>query len=266
ALRVHPRAIVWIPSGASIRGSDASDVGFALALCLLSSPGGSLERICRDDLFIEEMPARAIWTSAYGIDAREVTHAAYQRCVQASVCTPPRVASPDARLALPDHPVSGVTALEAETYCSFVGGRLPTEAEWERAARGDSRPPHRFPWGRAYSERLANHGQIGERPDGIDGYRYAAPVGSFPDGASPFGVLDMAGNVWEWTADRFERGGYATGPSVDPRGADSSNGRVVRGGSWRSSPITLRVSHRVPVPETLSAPDLGFRCAHDARR
>ncbi len=263
SLRVNPRGAVWISAGEFVRGSDASDVAFALALCVLSSPGGSMDRICREELFVEEMPARAIYTSAFGIDATEVTHAEYARCVRASVCAPPRVASSDTRLARGDHPVSGITAREAETFCAFVGGRLPTEAEWERAARGDGQPPRRFPWGEPYSERLANHGQSGERPDGIDGFRYAAPVGSFPDGVSPHGLLDMAGNVWEWTADRFEAGGYATGSAVDPRGARAGAERVVRGGSWRSSPVTLRASHRVPVPESIAAPDLGFRCAYD---
>ncbi len=262
-LRAGLRGRVFIPAGEFVRGSDASDVGFALALCVLTSPGASIERVCRDELFVEEMPARSIFTSAYAIDATEVTHGAYRRCVRASVCAPARVAESDARLARPEHPVAGVTAREAETYCAYAGGRLPTEAEWERAARGDDSPPRRFPWGRPYSERLANHGQSGERSDGIDGFRYAAPVGSFPDGASPHGVLDMAGNVWEWTADRFEPGGYARGPAIDPRGDGAGGERVVRGGSWRSSPMTLRVSHRVPVPESLSAPDLGFRCAYD---
>jgi formylglycine-generating enzyme len=262
-LALEPRGIAWIAAGEFVRGSDAADVGYALALCVLTSPGGRIDRICRDELFLEEMPARSVFTSAYGIDVTEVTHGDYRRCMRASACAPPRVAESDARIALPVHPVTGVTAREAAAFCAFAGGRLPTEAEWERAARGDASPARRFPWGRPYNERLANHGRSGERPDGIDGFRHAAPVGSFADGVSPHGLLDMAGNVWEWTADYFAPGSYARGPTVDPRGEAGGGERVVRGGSWRSSPVTLRVSHRVPVPESLSAPDLGFRCAYD---
>jgi formylglycine-generating enzyme required for sulfatase activity len=262
-LRASERRIVWIPAGDFVRGSDAGDLRYALTLCAITSEALGVESICRDELFVEEIPARVVSLAAYGIDATEVTQAAYRRCVRASVCPPPRIASSDARIGRPDHPVAGVTFDEAATYCAFAGGRLPTEAEWERGARGDDHPARRFPWGQPYNERLANHGKGGERPDGIDRFRYAAPVGSFPDGQSPFGLYDMAGNVWEWTADRFVSGSYAEGPSVDPRGADVGGERLVRGGSWRSSPITLRVTHRVPVPETLSAPDLGFRCAYD---
>jgi formylglycine-generating enzyme required for sulfatase activity len=262
-LRVGPRPIVWIPDGRFVRGSGVSDLRYALTLCVITSDVLAVESLCRDEIFLEETPARMITLRGYGIDRTEVTQAAYRGCVEASRCPPPRVSASDARIGGAEHPVAGVTFHEAALYCDFVGGRLPTEAEWERAARGDGAAHRRFPWGRPYNARLANHGKGGERPDGIDGFRYAAPVGSFPDGRSPFGLDDMAGNVWEWTADRFVAGGYAEGPTVDPRGGDASGERVVRGGSWRSSPITLRVTHRVPVPETLTAPDLGFRCAYD---
>jgi formylglycine-generating enzyme required for sulfatase activity len=261
-LRATPRRIVWIPAGDFVRGSDVDGLRYALALCAITSDAAGVDPLCRDEIFMEETPARVVHLSAYGIDATEVTQAAYRRCVRASACAPPRVASSDERVGLDEHPVAGVTFDEAAAYCAFVGGRLPTEAEWERAARGDDHPGRRFPWGQPYNPRLANHGRGGERPDGIDGFRYAAPVGSFPDGRSPFGLDDMAGNVWEWTADRFASGSYAEGSTVDPRGAPLGGERVVRGGSWRSSPITLRVTHRVPVPETLAAPDLGFRCAY----
>src|SRR5258706_16107315 len=95
-------------------------------------------------------------------------------------------------------PVAAITIEEAQAYCRFAGGRLPTEDEWERAARGSVR--NRFPWGRHYDPALANHGRAPLGPDPSDGFALAAPVGSFPAGASPYGLLDMAGNVWEWTS------------------------------------------------------------------
>jgi len=162
----------------------------------------------------------------------------------------------------PSHPVAGVTFAEAAAYCAFAGGRLPTEAEWERAARGDAPEGRRFPWGDPYGSRLTNHGQGIASPDGVDGHRYAAPVASYPDGASPFGLYDMAGNVWEWTVDRFRPRAYESGTSVDPVGDGLGSERIVRGGSWRSSPVTHRVTYRAAVAETRFEPDLGFRCAY----
>ena len=152
-------------------------------------------------------------------------------------------------------PVAGVTWDEARAFCEFAGGRLPTDEEWERAARGgDAR--HRFPWGRQYNDRLANHGRSPRGPDDVDGFVYAAPVGSFPGGASPYGLLDMAGNVWEWTAsppraDEVETGG------------DPNVYRILRGGSWAQPPEVMRVSHREWQPLGAAPSDVGLRCAYD---
>jgi formylglycine-generating enzyme required for sulfatase activity len=159
-------------------------------------------------------------------------------------------------------PVTGIAFREAADYCEGVAGRLPTEAEWERAARGGDR--RRFPWGRYYNERLANHGSATGRSDPSDGALHSAPVGSYVDGQSPYGVRDLAGNVWEWTSDRFAADAYVSLTSrVDPTGPDTGGERVVRGGSWRSPPFTLRAANRAPMPEGDWAPDLGFRCAYD---
>jgi formylglycine-generating enzyme required for sulfatase activity len=128
-----------------------------------------------------------------------------------------------------DHPVVQVSARDAVAYCAWKGLRLPSETEWEFAARGnDSR---RYPWGKvrpeAQTERSANFGTVNCcAPDAADGYERTAPVGKFPSGASPFGVLDMAGNVWEWTSIRF------------PGRPDFV---VLRGGGWGNNPYCLRV-------------------------
>ncbi len=258
-----PEPVVWIGGGRFLRGSGPVDVALALELCTRAHRGRG-DR-CREELWATlETPRRSIWISAFGIDRTEVTNAAYDRCVHAGACSPARMARSDPRVGEPAMPVSGVTFQQAEAFCRFAGGRLPTESEWERAARGgDGRP---FPWGHQWNDRLANHGAAGSQPDPIDGHPYAAPVGSYPDGASPHGVLDMVGNVWEWTADRYggpESTDWAEGLAVDPRGPESGGERMVRGGSWRSTADALRTTTRIPVPEGTSAPDLGFRCAHD---
>ena len=151
---------------------------------------------------------------------------------------------------LDDHPVFQVSARDAEAFCAHHGLRLPAEAEWEFAARGhDFR---RFPWGNVSplqrsAEPLANFGTVACcAPDAGDGYRRTAPVGGYPDGASPFGLLDMAGNVWEWTASAFP---------------GRPEHRVIRGGGWGNNPYCLRVSYRHGNPPGFALDMVGFRCA-----
>ena len=259
ALLEGPRR-VWLARGRFLRGSTEADIEAALTECRrrLTPP---MQRLCAPQLFALEAPQRAIVVSAYGIDRTEVTRDAWRRCMRAGECPPPRGAAP------PDategrQPVTGVTSHEAAAFCRFAGGRLPTEAEWERAARGaDARV---YPWGRLFNDRLANHGGLGDRA-ALDGFRGTAPVGSFPAGASPSGLLDMAGNVWEWVADRFDSASYATGPSVDPRGPATGGDRLIRGGSYRVGAEQLRTAHRLPLAAGRAERDVGFRCAYDAR-
>ncbi|MCB9657534.1 MAG: SUMF1/EgtB/PvdO family nonheme iron enzyme [Polyangiales bacterium] len=262
ALRAELSDVVRIHGGSFHRGASERELREAFQLCLRGTRiGGGNEFRCSEQVFELEAPRRTIQLTAYGIDRMEVSHANYRRCVAAGVCLPAGVSPDDPRLGRPELPVAGVTYTDAERYCAFVGGRLPTESEWERAAAGPS-GRRRFPWGRQYNGRLANHGDDG-RPDATDGYRYAAPVDAYPHGQSADGLLNMAGNVWEWTQDRFDYDAYGNGPSVNPRGADTGGQRVVRGGSWRSDAYSLRVTHRVPVGEGSRFPDLGFRCAYD---
>ncbi len=152
---------------------------------------------------------------------------------------------------LDDHPVVQVSARDAEAFCAHHGLRLPSEAEWEFAARGtDGR---RFPWGdappqqRPVAEPHANFGTVPCcAPDGTDGHERTAPVGRYPAGASPFGLLDMAGNVWEWTASPFP---------------GRPEHRVIRGGGWGNNPYCLRVSYRHGNPPHFGLDMVGFRCA-----
>lgn len=270
-LRVRLPAVVRVPAGEVVMGSAPEDVEAAIRLCRHDLAGLPLEQQCTEELFASETPAHRVRVSAFGLDRTEVTQDAYARCVAAGACVPSLVGATDARLAGGALPVVGVSQREAQQYCAFVGGRLPTEAEWERAARGGAQGAARaamtgrtFPWGSGWDGRLANHGRLVRTLRATDdGYAFLAPVGSYPDGASPFGLLDLAGNVSEWVADWYDRGYYSTSPRVDPTGPTVGSLRVFRGGSFDSPSFALRSAYRGMAPEGTRDVQLGFRCAYD---
>ncbi|HET6280496.1 MAG TPA: SUMF1/EgtB/PvdO family nonheme iron enzyme [Polyangia bacterium] len=195
----------------------------------------------------DERPARTKTLPAFAIDRTEVTRGAYARCVAAKRCKP----LPDAASAASDdqHPATGVSWKDAQAYCRYAGGRLPTEAEWEKAARGtDARE---YPWG---NEALCDRGNWGnfdgEGPCAGKNPGRPVAVGQYPGGASPYGVLDLGGNVWEWVADRYDE---------DP------SRRVVRGGSCCSYFVGPRAANRNAWDPEHRDFDLGFRCAGDGQ-
>ncbi len=151
----------------------------------------------------------------------------------------------------PDQPVCGVSFWEAEAFARYQEKRLPTEAEWEKAARGtDGRL---YPWGNFWEE-----GRCSFR----GGPTRAAPrVGQFPGGASPFGVLDAAGGVWEWCADWYQPDAYATAADLDPKGPASGSLKAARGGAWNALPLQNRTANRNAFKPTARFSNLGFRCA-----
>jgi serine/threonine-protein kinase len=188
----------------------------------------------------DERPMKVNTLPAFRIDRTEVTRAMYGRCVAARRCKSPAVDL----TAEPNLPITDVNWSEARAFCAFAGGRLPTEDEWEKAARGgDGRE---YPWGKELECALANWGNF-ENEGPCAGKNPGKPVdvGSYPQGASPYGVLDMAGNVWEWVADKYDR---------DP------SRRVVRGGSCCSYFVEPRAANRNAWDPSHRDGDLGFRC------
>jgi len=198
----------------------------------------------------DERPVRQIRLESFWIDRHEVTQRDYDRCVAAGACDPAR-RYPDNVGA--DLPVVGVSWHDARAYCRFRGARLPTESEWERAARGtDGR---RYPWGDQPDCSRANFGNfIGAGPCGQQNPGRILPVGSRRSGVSPAGAQDMAGNVWEWTADDYR--GYRDGKLAGP-----PDHRVVRGGSCCSYFAMPTTTNRLSFPSRYLDRDIGFRCA-----
>jgi sulfatase modifying factor 1 len=254
---VNHNAVIEIEAGWFVMGSSADDLKIAADLCNLKDK--SLAP-CDPDLFKDEVPARRVYLSTYRIDRTEVSRRAYRRCVLANACAPSRIPDSDPKLGQPDFPVTGLTWSEANAYCTWASGSLPTEAQWERAAKGNGKRV--FPWGRSYDGRLANHGAIRGGSDGSDGYVHAAPVDAFEQGKSANGLLNMAGNAWELTRDRYLSDQYRRAPSVNPIGPAQGEGRVIRGGSWFSPLYALRASARAKIGENEDRPDIGFRCVY----
>jgi formylglycine-generating enzyme required for sulfatase activity len=242
-------AIGCLGCGDGKGGADAA----AGAGGMVAIPAGAFLMGCNDavdgDCSADERPSHQVTLAAFQIDATEVTRAAYKDCADAAAC--PSTADFDISAGQAQKPVTSVSWDGAQAYCVFAGKRLPSEAEWEKAARGtDGR---KYPWGNgAPSCTLTNMGGGGGA---------AEPVGSHPTGSSPSGALDMAGNVMEWVADWYGASYYAASPAADPTGPATGTERIYRGGGFLGGPLPLRTSSRYA-----TAPDTplnygGFRCA-----
>lgn len=231
-------------------GSTESEVLSALVRCKRET----LPDRCDETTFENETPVHRERVAGFWLGRTEVTVAEYERCVSVGRCRAATFDGGAARFAQPKFPVTLVSFDDAKRYCAFRGGRLPTEAEFERAARGPAR--RTYPWGYSYHRKLSNHGQTAvDSSDDSDGFSELAPVGSFPDGATPEGVLDLAGNAAEWMADAY----------APIYGAAPTSERVVRGGSFTSGAAHVRGAARVGKPPETREPTLGFRCAWSVR-
>ncbi|OQW32772.1 MAG: hypothetical protein A4E19_05280 [Nitrospira sp. SG-bin1] len=203
----------------------------------------------------DEKPVRQISLNAFYMDKYEVTVGQYARYLEATDMEEP----PDwSTMNQPQHqrrPVVNVSWEDAVNYCKWAGKRLPTEAEWEKAARGtDGRI---YPWGNEAPSRL--HANYGRKE--WDDHHALAPVGSYEAGKSPYGIYDMAGNAWEWVFDWYELDYYKKSPEKNPIGPAKGDGKVVRGGSWLYVSEFLRSAHRFDAQPTNRLFGYGFRCA-----
>jgi formylglycine-generating enzyme required for sulfatase activity len=255
--------MLFVPAGTFAMGSTGDEMVAALADCTKEMHG----HLCDARLFADEGPLRTVSLSAYYLDRLEVTVAEYGRCVSASRCRPLPFSEGGRRFDRPSYPATLVTWEEAREFCTFRGARLPTEAEFERAARGPL--GRRFPWGDLYNSHAANHGRLAwTSGDASDGFLELAPVGSFSAGKTPDGFMDLAGNASEWTSDRYAPE-YDVLDVKDPQGPTGSNStpaRVLRGGGFDTAAPWLRGAARTSAEPSTRQPSTGFRCARSARQ
>jgi formylglycine-generating enzyme required for sulfatase activity len=237
--------LLYVPAGNFTMGDSADH---AESECIRVSDSNQ----CIPDIdisFTDEAPAHTVYLDAFWIDQTEVTNAMFFRCVQAGKCASNGAGNDN-------YPVVNVSWSDASAYCVWAERRLPTEAEWEKAARGtDGRT---FPWGNdAPSCSLANFAFSSTKKcaGGV------ATVGSFPAGASPYGALDMAGNVWEWVADWFAPGYPSADPVSNPTGPATGTKKVVRGGSNWNPAGFMTTTGRGGVDPNSPNSVRGFRCA-----
>ncbi len=201
----------------------------------------------------DEFPAHKSYVNKYYIDEYEVTNAQYRRFIEATGYPAP-AGFYDTRLNGDSQPVVGVTWFEAAAYAHWVGKRLPTEAEWEKAARGAAEG-YLYPWGMQWKDDVCNSLELA--------LGMTKPVGSFPDGVSPNITHDMAGNVWEWCADWYDAAYYNHAPIENPKGPRYGINKVIRGGSYMDDQKSQRTTKRLGLDPSNKLLNVGFRCARD---
>jgi formylglycine-generating enzyme len=215
----------------------------------------------------DEYPRHEVYLDAYAIDTYEVTNGRYWDFVKATGHRiPQNPRNPTRNLwegdriteSLADRPVVNVDWSDADAYCKWAGKRLPTEAEWEKAAKGNH--DWRFPWGNV--EPTAKHLNYSQQ---WIGEKTLMPVGSYEAGKSPYGLYDMAGNVWEWVNDWYDAHYYEKSPNKNPKGPEKGTKRVLRGSGWQNETPTVRIFTRVESDPTMRNESTGFRCARDAK-
>lgn len=274
--------LLYVPAGEFVMGSTDENIDSVMAAC----------SDCQRSWFDDEFPQHTVYLDAYWIDKTEVTNQMFEQFIEETgyetdaeekglswVNDPQKGSWDEVNGAdwlhpqgfssgireLGGHPVVQVSWNDAAAYCEWVGRRLPTETEWEKAARGtDGRT---YPWGDSDpAENLLNFADKNTSYDWSnqtvdDGYERTALVGSYPDGASPYGALDMAGNVYEWVEDWHGEDYYSGSPSSNPQGPSSGSSRVLRGGAWSDLDVLVRSASRSGGDPDSADDSVGFRCA-----
>lgn len=210
----------------------------------------------------DERPRHKVFLDSFYLDTFEVTTEQYAQFMSSKSHTPPEFWDQVDLSRDKNKPVVGVSWQDANDFCVWAGKRLPTEAEWERAARGTDE--RKYPWGQEPpSTHIANFDQK-PTPEKVYSDRLK-PVGSYENGKSPQGVYDMAGNVWEWVGDWYDKKYYRVSPKKNPKGPERGEEKVMRGGSWDDHPSPLRSSDRSKLLPSERNDSVGFRCAKDVR-
>jgi formylglycine-generating enzyme len=239
--------MVHVPAGRFEMGISDDELGYVMRLC------GD----CQRESFGGEQPMHSVSLDGFWIDRTEVTNVQYQRCVETKACEPPLDNKSSTRdpyysnNTYDKFPVVNISWQQAEDYCKWAGGRLPTDAEWEYAARGQQHLM--FPWGNILpNSKLANYnGNVGDTVE----------VGSYLDGVSWCGALDMAGNAWEWTSDWYSPDYFSKSPPKNPTGPPTGSVHGLRGGSWSAGQVGIRTSQRdFYTVEWAPFYLIGFRC------
>ncbi len=278
-------AMIRIPSGAFWMGASLGedDMTYFTKVCI-EDYKSSAPDLCHVDSFgIVSIPAREVHLGSFEIDRYEVRVSEYRECVRSGGCDIAALLFGDQRYNKSDWPIVNVSWDDATQYCKWQGKRLPTEAEWEKAARGSK--SERWPWGSVWRKQASNHGRLADEVvlklktvqrngipvreeyvfDESDGHAFASAPGDIIWGDSPYGVANMAGNVREWVQDYYSEEGYEGLPLINPvrdSPRKSELRRTVRGGSW-TMPRLLGLTYLRVLPQTPSRRnvDLGFRCA-----
>ncbi|OQY18474.1 MAG: hypothetical protein B6I35_13020 [Anaerolineaceae bacterium 4572_32.2] len=246
-----PSAMVLVPAGNFIQGSLDSEIDAAIQMCS-NAYGGQCPH--PREWFTDETPRRTVYLDAFYIDRWEVTNKQFAAFTSATAYQTDAEKKGEAQTwrtfnttGRENYPAVWMSWNDADAYCTWAGKRLPSEAEWEKAARGDD--ARIWPWGSNWESGRANTGGS------------AVAVGSYSTGASPYGVMDMAGNVWEWVADWHDPNWYSNSPLRNPGGPLLGVSRVLRGGGFNNPPWEMRAAHRHSGGQDGYAPDHGFRCA-----
>ena len=258
--------MAWVKGGTFVRGSNFKENQDTLKLCR------KYDRACRLWWFSDEFPLKLVTLKSYWIDIYEVTNQQYLEFVKA---TGHRPALDDTcetdscwegnlwkgnsfSMLIRNQPVTQVDWYDAVAYCKWKGKRLPSEAEWEKAARGPS--GNIYPWGKGTPKGRATYNKKWK------GIATMTNVGSYPRGVSIYGLHDMAGNVWEWVDDWYMRTYYSAGKKKYPKGPAKGEFKVLRGGSWINFSDSLRSAFRRWSKPDLRFNDTGFRCAKDSKQ